>query len=86
MKVKGRNIPKKNRKAAKTVRKYGSSVNGLMKSMIFHGLGVGGRRDFTVKLAYMSRPRIKKAATLIAHGNPCSAMRCSSMIGKMTCS
>ena len=86
MKVKGRNIPKKNRKAAKTVRKYGSSVNGLTKSMIDHGLGVGGRRDFTVKLAYTNRPRIRKAAALIAHGNPRSAMSFSIMIGKTTCS
>ena len=49
--MKGRNIPKKNTKAAKTVRKNGSSMNGLIKSMNAHGFGIGGRRDFTVKLA-----------------------------------
>ena len=51
MNPKGRNIPKKNTKAAKTVKKYGSSMKGFMKSMNAQGRGVGGRRDFTVRLA-----------------------------------
>ena len=51
MKVKGKNMPKKNKKAAKTVRKYGSSMKGVTKSISDQGLGVGGRRDLTVKLA-----------------------------------
>ena len=51
MKVKGRNMPKKKRKDAKTVRKKGNSLRGLMKSIIDQGFGMGGRRDFKVRLA-----------------------------------
>ena len=51
MNVNGRNMPKKKRKEAKTVKKKGSSLKGLMKSMIDQGFGEGGRRDLRVRLA-----------------------------------
>ena len=50
-KVKGKNMPKKKRNEARTTRKKGSSLKGVMKSMMCQGFGIGGSRDFTVRLA-----------------------------------
>ena len=78
------NIPKKNKKDAETVIKNGNSLKGTTKSMKRHGFGAGGSRDLTVRLAMISSPRIRKAAALIAHGKPFSAIRWLTIIGKMT--
>lgn len=66
-KVKGRKSPKNAMKAAQAVSRKGISLKGLRNSMRDHGLGEGGRRDRTVQLANISRPRIRNAAALIAY-------------------
>lgn len=43
-------MPKKKRKEATTTKAYVASLNGSINSFRVHGLGVGGRRDLTVKL------------------------------------
>ena len=77
-------MPKKNRKEAPTTSAYGGSARGVMNSLRTSGLGAGGSRDFTIKLAMTSRPRIKKAATRIVQGNPISGMSRVTRIGKIT--
>ena len=55
-----------------------------MNSSRISGFGCGGSRDFTVKLAMTSKPRIKNAATRIVQGNPISGMSRSTSMGKIT--
>ena len=71
-------------KAEATRRAKGSSVSGVMKSMMRKGLGEGGMRDLTVRLPKMRRARMMKAAVRIAQGKPISGMRRWIMMGKMT--
>lgn len=56
-KLVGRKAAKKNMKFAVTTREKRSSRSGSVKSVIFHGLGLGGRRDRTRKSAVIRRPR-----------------------------
>jgi hypothetical protein len=48
------------------------------------GLGECGRYEEIVKLAMMSRPRMRKAQILIVQPNPTLGSRWTTMIGKMT--
>jgi hypothetical protein len=68
--VKGKNMPKKEKKVAMDVRRKGSSPNGLIKSLMRKGLGCGKILDFTVRFVMMHKARIKKAQILIAQPNP----------------
>lgn len=75
MKLKGRKVPKKNKKLAKEVVRNGGSLSGLTNSMMIKGLGRGSRRDLTVRLAISMRPRIMKAAVRMDQANPIRGMR-----------
>lgn len=74
-KLKGRKVPKKNKKLARAVVRNGGSLSGLTNSMMIKGLGRGLRRDLTVRLAMIMRPRIIKAAVRMDQAKPIRGMR-----------
>ena len=80
IKLKGRKVPKKKRKLAKAVKRKGSSLRGLMNSMMIKGLGRGSRRDLTVRFAMIMRPRIMKAAIRMDQAKSTRGMRRSIMM------
>lgn len=83
-KLKGKNVPKKNKNEETHSKANAGSFRGLTNSMITSGLGFGVRRDLTVKLAMTSIPKIRKATALIVQGNPICGMSFETIIGNMT--
>jgi len=75
IKLKGRKVPKKNKKLARAVARNGGSLSGLTNSMMIKGLGRVSRRDLTVRLAMIMRPRIIKAAVRMDQAKPIWGMR-----------
>ena len=80
MKLNGRKVPKKNKKPAREVKRKGSSFRGRMNSMMMRGEGRGSRRDLTVRLAIIIRPRIMKAAERIDQAKSMRGIRRSIMM------
>ena len=84
MKVKGMKMPKKMKKEPSVRRAKVGSLRGFTNAMREKGFGLGGSRDFTVRLAMMRRPRMRKAETRIVQGKPILGMRFWTRIGKIT--
>lgn len=66
----GRNIPKKKKKLAATVRQKRSSSSGWTKSDSLKGLGLGLILDLTVRFATTKSAKIVKAMILVVHPYP----------------
>ena len=84
MKLKGMKMPKKTKKDATVTRAKAGSRRGRTKAFSTKGLGLGGSRDFTVRLPMTSMPRMMKAATRIVQGKPMFGIKRWTRMGKMT--
>lgn len=84
MKLKGINSPRKTKKAAKDNATKAGSRKGLTKSVMEKGRGEGGRRERTVRLEIVRRPRMMKPQTRMVHGKPIFGIRFWTKMGNMT--
>ncbi len=82
--MKGKKVPKKKKKDAMQSNKKAGSLQGRTKSIGSNFLGRGDNRDFTVRFAMTSMPKIMNATALIVHGNPILGMSFDTMIGNIT--
>jgi len=80
----GKNVPKKNKKAATQVIAKAGSFRGRMNSITSTFFRRGVNLDFTVRLARAHMPKIMNAVDLIVHGKPILGMSLATIIGKIT--
>lgn len=79
-----RHVPSQVRKAPVASVANVGSEKGRTKSMGLTGLGLGGMRLTTVRLAKKPRPRMRKAQMRMVQPKPTCGMSFSTMTGKMT--